>query len=112
MTVPENMTLQATVDQTDLDNLPGQRSATWSDRFAWIARVLVLLAILLSPWMIGSIQDWSQFWLSLALLVGLGLWWFETALNKRNTQVLPYIAVFLLLGIGLGLLQILSLIHI
>ena len=109
MTVPENMTLQATVDQTDLDNLPGQRSATWSDRFAWIARVLVLLAILLSPWMIGSIQDWSQFWLSLALLVGLGLWWFETALNKRNTQVLPYIAVFLLLGIGLGLLQIIPL---
>ncbi len=55
--------------------------------------------------MIGSVQLWSQFWLALALLVGMGLWWFETAFTKRNSQVIPYIIVFLMLGLVIGLLQ-------
>ena len=109
MTIPENMTLQATVDQTDNEKLSGQRTATWSDRFAWIARILLLLALLSSPWMIGSVQDWSQFWLALALIVGLGLWWFETALNKRSTQVIPYIAMPIILGIAIAIIQVIPL---
>lgn len=109
MTVPENMTLQATVDQTDSEKLSGQRTATWSDRFAWIARILLLVSVLSSPWMLGSVQDWSQFWLSLALLIGLGLWWFETALNKRSTQVIPYIAIPMIIGIGIAIVQVIPL---
>lgn len=109
MTVPENMTLKATVDQTDIEKLSGQRTATWSDRFAWIARILLLLALLSSPWMLGSVQDWSQFWLSLALLIALGLWWFETALNKRSTQVIPYIAIPMIIGIGIAIVQVIPL---
>ena len=108
MTSPNNLTLQAMVDE------PGERrrggtSLTWSDRFAWAARIVLLVAIVLSPWMIASVQYWAQFYLSLAMLVGLGFWWFDTALQKKRSQVIPYLAVLIALGISFGLLQVTSL---
>ncbi|MEM9410537.1 MAG: O-antigen ligase family protein [Planctomycetota bacterium] len=105
MNIPDNMTLQATVEQ-DIANSSGSDSKTWSGRFAWLARILILAALLISPWLIGSVGHRAQFWIAAALLMSLALWWFETALNKRNTQVLPYIAIFLFVGILFGLLQV------
>jgi tetratricopeptide (TPR) repeat protein/O-antigen ligase len=108
MNTHDKMTLQATVD------LDGARGAsinpeTWSNRFAWLARILILFALVASPWMLGSVEYWSQYWISIALLLALALWWFETALNKRNTQALPYVALLLVVGLIIGLIQVIPL---
>ena len=103
MNIPDNMTLQATVDQ-DAANTSGADSKTWSGRFAWLARIVILVVLVIAPWLLGSVGYRAQFWIGAALLISLALWWFETALNNRSTQVLPYIAIFLILGILLGLL--------
>lgn len=79
---------------------------TWSDRFSWAARIVLLSAVVAAPWMIASVQFGPQYFLSLALLVGLGLWWFDTALQKRKSQVVPYLTLLVAMGIGIGLLQV------
>lgn len=108
MNTPDKMTLQATVDQ---DGARGQKvdAQTWSDRFALLARIFILLALMSAPWMFGSVEFWSQFWISSALLIALALWWFDTALNKRNVQVVPYLAFFLVAGVLIGLIQLMPL---
>ena len=108
MNTPDKMTLQATVE---MDGMRGAKvdSQTWSGRFAWLARILILITLVAAPWMFGSVEYWSQFWISSALLFALALWWFDTALNKRNSQVLPYLGLFLIIGILIGLFQLLPL---
>ena len=107
MNKPDNMTLQATVDQDDAKS--GIDPQVWSERFGWLVRIFILLALISAPWMIGSVQHWAQFWISAALLVSIALWWFETALNKRKAQVIPYVALFVIIGIFIGLFQLVPL---
>lgn len=103
------MTLQATVEGDGPSTKQGIDPMTWSAWFAWIARGMILAAIITAPWMIGSVQSWAQFWIASALLIALAFWWFETALNKRSIQALPYLALFLIVGILIGLFQIVPL---
>lgn len=104
MSTQDNMTLQATVDNDGAKTL-GLDSHTWSETFGWIARVLILIAVVIAPWLLGSVRFGAQFWISTILLIAMALWWFETALTKRDTQVLPYIIIFPMIGLLIGLIQ-------
>ena len=104
MNTHDNMTLQATVEGDGSKTLGGDPQ-TWSEGFAWLARILILLAIVIAPWVFGSVKYSAQFWITTALLFSLALWWFETALNKRKAQVVPYFAIFLVAGVIIGLIQ-------
>lgn len=105
MNVPDNMTLQATVEGDGARKASRIDRGTWSDGFAWVARILILSALVAAPWFIGSVHFLPQFWISTALLVALAFWWFETAMNKRHSQVLPYISIFVVLGLLIGMFQ-------
>lgn len=105
MNQPDNMTLKATLEKREQAREDGEAWQT-SDWFAWMARLTLLAALLMAPWWYGSVGHRPQFWLTIALLVGLGFWWFETALHRRRRQVLPYVLVPLLLGALLGIVQL------
>ncbi|MEL7498775.1 MAG: O-antigen ligase family protein [Planctomycetota bacterium] len=115
------MTLQATVAQSsqlavkstsDNDDGDGPKEAkpvSWSDRFSWPGRISLLLAILISPWAFGSYEYWAQWWMVLALLIGLAFWWFETAMNERKSQIFPFLFFPVTAGLLIGLIQIIGL---
>ena len=84
----------------------GQQRLSTSELFEWPGRLALILAVVLSPWFFASVENWAQCLITLALMVGMAFWWFETALNRTNSQVFPYISVLVFLGIGLGLFQI------
>ena len=109
MNTNDRMTLQATVEGDGPAKQSGIDPVTWSAWFSWVARFLIVSAVVIAPWMIGSVQSRAQFWLAIALLIALAFWWFETALNKRSIQAIPYLALFLILGILIGLFQIMPL---
>lgn len=116
MNMPDNMTLKAIVEQPQQSDSPGNggksrsdQSTSWSDFFSWPGRIALLIAVVLSPWAFASVQTWAQQWITILLLVGLSFWWFETALNRRKRQIVPYLTLLLLLGIGIGLLQVVPL---
>ena len=102
MNVPENMTLQATVDQSDAKPNAGVVLADW---FSWPGRVAVLVAVLLAPWMFGSYGPSAQRLIMFCLLIGIAFWWFEAAVRRSRTQVMPFIAVPLILGLLIGFMQ-------
>ena len=106
MNVPENMTLQATVDQGEKKPDQGVVLAEW---FSWPGRIAVLVAVLLAPWMFGSYGPWALRLITFFLLIGVAFWWFESAVRRNRSQVMPYIAVPLLLGLLLGFMQTLAL---
>lgn len=113
MNQPENMTLKATVESPNSDSGSDsgdkpRSSTSLSDRFSWPCRIALLTVVVLSPWAFASVQNWAQFWITVALLIGLAFWWFETALNNKKTQIFPYIALLVFLGLGIGLVQTLS----
>ena len=95
MKQPENMTLKGTLEQRE-----GRKRAKQplSETFAAPARWSLLLAVILAPWAFGSVHHWAQKWISVLLLIGLGFWWFETAMNSRRKQVFPYISMLVLGG--------------
>lgn len=104
MNTQDNMTLQATVENDGAKTL-GLDSQTWSETFGWIARILILIAVVIAPWLLGGVKYGAQFWISTVLLIAMALWWFETALTKRNTQILPYLIIFPMIGLLIGLIQ-------
>ena len=106
MNVPENMTLQATIDQSEVKPTTGVLLAEW---FSWPGRIAVLIAVLLSPWMFGSYGPSAQRLIMFCLLIGIAFWWFESAVRRNRTQVMPYIAVPLMLGLLIGFMQTLAL---
>lgn len=106
MNVPENMTLQATIDQSEVKPSAGVVLAEW---FSWPGRVAVLFAVLLAPWMFGSYGPWAQRLITFCLLIGIGFWWFESAVRRNRNQVMPYVAIPLVLGLIIGFMQTLAL---
>ena len=112
MNQPQSMTLKATVDGP-LDGGKGgdseQKNVSLSDMFSWPGRIALLLVVLLSPWAFASVENWAQRWIMIGLLFAMAFWWFETALNNRNKQVIPYISVLVLIGILIGFIQVISL---
>ncbi len=103
---PENMTLKGTLEQRGKKKRSRQPQA---EPFAVAARGSLLLAVILSPWAFGSVHHWPQQWISIFLLFGLGLWWFETAMNSGRKQVFPYVSLLVISGLIIGLVQLLPL---
>lgn len=104
MNQPENMTLQAT--------LGSQKKSSTADvrqRFEWPGRICILLALIVAPWLFGSVYFSAQFFLAICSLVGIGFLWFESGVSERRSLILPYLLGPLFLGILLALLQIVPL---
>ena len=114
---PRGMTLEATFGDgnrpTPANRSGGrngdQESSGLSEYFAWPGRICLLLAVVISPWIFASVNFGAQRWIAISLLVGLGFWWFETSMNPRRKQVLPLLFFPLVLGILLGLFQLIPL---
>jgi|GEM_PF-1277799 len=103
---PQNFTLQGTLAETVASNEEKNRGSQFLDYLVWPGRIALLLAILLSPWAFGAVRPWAQQCIAIALLVGLGFWWFETSLNQRKKQYFPYIFFPVFFGLVIGLLQL------
>ena len=102
MNLPENMTLQATLENK-------QEPSPTSDlreKFEWPGRIFILLAIVVSPWLFGSVYFSAKFFIAICLLVGLGFLWFESCVTERKSLILPYLLVPMLIGNVIVLLQI------
>ena len=98
-------TFEKSTSQGDGSGTNRKRLST-SELFEWPGRLALILAVVLSPWFFASVENWAQCTITLALMVGMAFWWFETALNRKNSQVFPYVSVLVFLGIGVGLFQI------
>ena len=83
-----------------------KKRLTTSELFEWPGRLALILAVVLSPWFFASVENWAQCLITLALMVGMAFWWFETALNRKNSQVFAYVSVLVFIGVGVGLFQI------
>ena len=86
-----------------------QESSGLSDFLSWPGRICLLLAVVISPWILASVNFGPQRWIAISLLAGLGFWWFESSMNARRKQVLPLLFFPLTLGILLGLFQLIPL---
>ena len=115
---PRGMTLEATfgdgkrptpASRSAGNNKGDQESSGLSGYFAWPGRICLLLAVVISPWIFASVNFDAQRWIAISLLVGLGFWWFDTSMNARKKQVLPLLFFPLVLGILLGLFQLIPL---
>ena len=106
MNQPDNFTLAATLEN-ESSRRPDQQESAVAEFFAMLGRYMVLLALVAAPWMYGSVQTTAQYWLGVAVLLGLAFWWFETALNRKKQQSFPYIFFLVFAGILIGLLQLL-----
>ena len=114
---PRGMTLEATFSDgkrptpasRSSDRNGDQGSSGLSGYFAWPGRICLLLAVVISPWIFASVNFDAQRWIAISLLFGLGFWWFETSMNPQRKQVLPVLFFPLLLGILLGLFQLIPL---
>ena len=104
MNRPENMTLQAT-----LGSQQNHTTANIRQKFEWPGRICILLALLVAPWLYGSVYFSAQFLMAILCLVGIGFLWFESGVSERRSLILPYLLVPLFLGIMLALLQIVPL---
>lgn len=108
MNTPGNMTLESMVQNAGVESGSGTtntKPTSLSDKFSWPGRIAILIAVLLSPWAFGSVEHWAQKWIMISLLAGAGFWWFETALNKKKSQVFPTIFFLVAAGAMLGMLQ-------
>ncbi len=106
MKEPQNFTLKGTLAETVANKAEKNRGAIFLEYLVWPGRIALLLALLLSPWAFGAVRPWAQQWIALALLVGLGFWWFETSLHQRQKQFFPYIFFPVFFGLIIGLLQL------
>ena len=105
MNQPENMTLKGTLES----RRRSKKDHSMADALALPGRWTLLLALVLAPWAFATVHHWSQQWMAILLLISVGFWWFDTAMNHRKTQTLPYVVLFVLIGILLGLLQLVPL---
>ena len=112
---PRGMTLEATFSDgkrpTPASLRSGGRngdqdSSGLSEYLAWPGRICLLLAVVISPWIFGSVNFGPQRWIAVSLLAGLGFWWFESSMHARRKQVFPLLFFPLTLGILLGLFQL------
>lgn len=115
---PRGMTLEATFGDGNRPTPASRRGSGRNDDsdgsglgeyLAWPGRICLLLALVISPWFFGSVDFGPQRWIAISLLAGLGFWWFESSMNARRRQVLPLLFFPLVLGILLGLFQLLPL---
>lgn len=77
--------------------------------FSWTARLSLLFVICASPWMIASVTPGAQLIIASVLLIALASWWIESGLASGQRQILPYVLLFVVLGMAIGLLQTIAL---
>lgn len=121
---PDNMTLKATVERSsglsqqprrrpqpsdENDREPPETTSSLGDIITWPGRIAILVAVVLSPWFFASVDYWAQSYIAVALLLALGFWWFETSVNRGKSQVIPYLFLLVLCGLGIGVFQTLPL---
>ena len=77
---------------------------------SWVGRVACLLLVVTFAWLRGGVDYWSQVWMGGLLVIGLIAWWIERVFDRSGTdRKLPIVAVPVILGIALGLLQLVPL---
>ena len=103
---PQNLTLKGTLAETVASSAEKNRGTLFLEYLVWPGRIALLLAILLSPWAFASVRPWAQQWIAIAMLVGLGFWWFEISLKQRDKQFFPYIFFPVFFGLIIGVLQL------
>ena len=105
MNQPENMTLQATLQQSG----KATGTAELRQKLEWPGRICILLAVVVAPWLYGSVYFSAQFMIAVCCLVGIAFLWFESGVSQRRSLVLPYLMLPLFFGIVFGMLQLASL---
>ncbi len=87
---------------------PASPDARWGEYFALPGRWIMLAILVIAPWLFGANYSWGQFWVAVALFLGLVMWWLESAFSLRRAQVVPYVFWLVLAGVLLGLAQIVA----
>lgn len=104
------MTLKETVDLRKTrasETVPEEGSNGHGfEWLAWPGRIAILVAVVIAPWMIGSVGLQAQWILAVLMAVATGSWWLTLVLSSDRQPVLPWIALFMSGGVLLGLLQI------
>ncbi len=108
---PRPMTLKEIVEtkRSSRDNdRPGSDAESRND-FEWLGwpgRIAILLAVVIAPWMMGSVYYEGRFILAVLIAVATGSWWLVLTLNTGRLSAMPWIGFLLFGGILLGLLQL------
>ncbi len=69
--------------------------------FTWLGRFIVFVLLVGSPWLYGSVSQMAQFYLLCLAISGLVAWWFAMAFGQRSSQLFPYLAFPVMLGLVL-----------
>ncbi len=75
----------------------------------WTGRVAILAAVVLAPWLIGSVKSSSLWLLAVLASVATASWWLELAIARPRQHVMPWLIAFVLAGALLGWIQTLPL---
>ena len=105
MNTAKNLTLEATLAQSQSPTSK-DKAEIWLEKLTWLGRILLLCILVITPWEFGAVDPWAQRQIALVIGICLAIWWFETALRRTKTQVLPYIFVPIALGILFALFQL------
>lgn len=73
------------------------------------ARILLLAAVLIAPWLYGSVHEWSQVWLFLLLAPAVAYTFVLQLFHKGAAGQLSLTMVILLLALGWGAIQLVPL---
>ncbi len=105
MNTPQNLTLEATLAQSQAPTSV-EKAEQWLDRLTWIGRTLLLSILVITPWEFGAVDPWAQRQIAFVLGICLVIWWFESALRRSRSQVVPYVFIPVAIGLLLGLFQL------
>ena len=89
MNTAQNLTLEATLAQSQAPTST-DKAEIWLDWLTWLGRILLLCILVITPWEFGAVDPWAQRQIAIVIGICLAIWWFETALRRTRTQVLPY----------------------
>ena len=105
MNTRQNLTLEETLAQSQAPT-GTDKAEIWLDKLTWLGRILLLAILVITPWEFGAVDPWAQRQIAIVIGICLAIWWFETALRRKRTQVLPYVFVPIAIGILLAMLQL------
>ncbi len=79
-------------------------------KVSWIGRAACLLLVVSFAWLRGGVDFSHQVWMGGLLLIGLVVWWIERISGQMGSdRKMPLVAAPLILGIVLGLVQLVPL---
>lgn len=80
----------------------------WLERLpVWAAQAAMLTLLVVAPWALGGVRAEFQAWCFVPIVVGLVCWGMLLPLERKGKPALPLALVPMLLGLGLGCLQLL-----